>query len=215
VKRPVPFLLASLLAGLLLGTAAGVIAASGTPTIHACVQTGGVMRYTSTGNCKAGEKLLTWNVQGLPGNPGPSGAPGMNGTSSTGSPPGAFYLTQGGGLGFTAGAPTTVVTMKLPAGGYLLQFSVSLTDADAGGARGLCWTTTDPNGDSRTSIATGIATAGASTGGSTAQAYASFTETTTVFGRCSLAPASLPSAPIQALAAQLVATLATRLPSLP
>jgi hypothetical protein len=214
MKRTIPVALGALLAGLLLGASVGVIVASGTPQLHACVQSGGVMRYVSTAKCKTGEKLLTWNVQGPAGQPGPSGAPGAAGSGGTGTstPPGAFYLTQGGGVGFNAGGASTVLTAKLPAGTYILQFSVPFTDADVDPASGNCWLTTDANGSTTGSLAIGSAVAGSNGGGSTAEGYASFAAATTVYARCSLTSGPPPDgAPINTSGAQLVATLATRL----
>ena len=138
---------AGLAAGLLAGGTVGIIVgASTTPQIKACVQPGGLMRYT-TSTCKSGEKLLTWNVQGPrgpqgatgpQGPQGPQGAPGSGGGSAGTS----FYFVDGGPGGFNDTA--TVAKMKLPAGTFALDWYVNSFDVACGIFK--LDSITDPNG---------------------------------------------------------------------
>ena len=131
-------LLAGLATGLLAGASVGVIVgASSVPQLKACVtKTTNVLRYTTAG-CKAGEKLLTWNIQGVPGAKGatglqgPAGAPGAAGVQ--------FYETSA--PTGPAGANGVIASLKVPAGSYLLDWRYSVAGP---GSQLRCWATTDP-----------------------------------------------------------------------
>ena len=100
MRRSIPLVIVGLVAGLLAGGSVGVIVGATTvPQIHACAaKTTLVMRYTSTTTCRAGEKLLAWNVQGVTGVAGATGAQGATGATGPaggGGQPNPFYLASG------------------------------------------------------------------------------------------------------------------------
>lgn len=138
-------LVSVLLAGSLSGGAVGVIVGASTvPRLHACVQkTTNLMRYTSGTSCRSGEKLLTWNVQGLTGARGATGATGPQGPAGgAGGPASLSFYEKDAGAGGLNGVGT-LTTMKVPAGTYLLDWG--FTGLSGVGDFLGCSLTTDPN----------------------------------------------------------------------
>ncbi len=84
--------------------------------IHACRKVdGGRLRAVAAGvNCRAGERALRWNVQGIEGPPGPTGPQGPPGPQ--GEPgPGLGSFEDLAGLPCTAGANTGTVEIAFDA----------------------------------------------------------------------------------------------------
>jgi hypothetical protein len=76
----VAFAICALLTPVSLGAYRYVEAAGTSKTLVACAdRKTGVMRYLTKGKCKNSERRITWNQQGLQGNPGLQGAPGLQG----------------------------------------------------------------------------------------------------------------------------------------
>lgn len=192
MSRRASFLLAAWFAGTLAVMAVGVsIGASSVPQLHACVQkTTNLMRYTTGTTCKSGEKLLTWNVQGVAGPkgatgaagaPGPAGATGAQGPAGgSGSSVGVAYY-QADLPGGSIQGSGTVGSLKVPAGTYLL-------DAAFIGTTGV--------GSCKLSVAGRVAT---------------FTDATVISLTCT----TTGPVPFSWQGAQIVATVATRLPNVP
>jgi hypothetical protein len=124
-----------------LALALGVgIAAASIPdsagVIHACYKSPtGALRVIDRAaghKCKAGEKALTWNQHGQPGNTGPAGPPGAPGLRGKQGPPGTGTVSVYQGdiknqtivLGSQSGPTHIVDTPPLPAGTYLVSYSV-------------------------------------------------------------------------------------------
>lgn len=112
---------AAVAAAMLLSASVGaIVGASTVPQLHACVQkTTSLMRYVSGTTCKSGEKLLTWNSQGLPGAPGPAGPAASGGIlfyQSTGAPVTRPLPAQFSQFAF----------LKVPAGSYLVTVDGAL-----------------------------------------------------------------------------------------
>jgi hypothetical protein len=131
MRRSTVFLAAGLLAGALIGGSIGaVVGATAIPTIKACVEKDGTMRYLSSGNCKAGEKLLSWNVQGVPGAKGATGPSGPAGTA-----PGASYYLATFDKTQPNVAPTiSVFDLPMSAGDYLVDLEGVADTSDGSGA---------------------------------------------------------------------------------
>lgn len=102
-------------AGLLFGSITGGVVVAGAidraPTaVRACVhRTTGALRVVgSAGECRAGERYLTWSLAGTPGRPGPAGPAGRAGpvgpSGKTGAPGPAGAPGAAGAPGL-AGAP--------------------------------------------------------------------------------------------------------------
>jgi hypothetical protein len=86
--------------------------------IHACRKVdGGRLRAVAAGvNCRAGERALRWNVQGVAGPPGPTGAQGPPGPQ--GEPgPGLGSFEDLAGLPCTAGANSGTVEIAFATSG--------------------------------------------------------------------------------------------------
>lgn len=188
-------------ASILAGGAVGVIVgASSAPTIKACVTAGTkVLRYTTAG-CATGEKLLTWNVTGPRGATGATGAQGPQGATGPQGPAGSgggsstltFYDADAAG-GLTGRGVTT--TLKVPAGTYLLDWRVARLPG--AGVLSSCWLTANPN----------LAVSPPDTLG----ALATFSSMTTILLVCDVTG---PNA-VNYQHAEIIATPATKLPSLP
>jgi hypothetical protein len=88
-----------LTAVLVLAVAGWALAATTTSggVIHACAaKRGGALRLSAP--CKARERAITWNVQGLPGKDGSNGTNGINGTDGANGAPGAAGTARAFGL---------------------------------------------------------------------------------------------------------------------
>jgi hypothetical protein len=182
-----------LLAGVLAGGAVGVIVgASTTPQLHACVQkTTNLMRYTTGTSCKSGEKLVSWNVQGPAGARGATGATGPQGPSGgSGGPASISFYDKDAGAGGLNGVGT-LTTMKVPAGTYLLDWGFSGLSG-VGDFLG-CILTRDPYQNPLQSL----------------PAYVSFTSVTSISLVC------YTTDQVNYQHAEILATLATRLPPVP
>jgi hypothetical protein len=182
-----------LLAGVLAGGAVGVIVgASTTPQLHACVQkTTNLMRYTTGTSCKSGEKLVSWNVQGPAGARGATGATGPQGPSGgSGGPASISFYDKDAGAGGLNGVGT-LTTMKVPAGTYLLDWGFSGLSG-VGDFLG-CILTTDPNRVPLQALGS----------------FVTFTATTSISLIC------YTTDQVDYQHAEILATLATRLPPVP
>lgn len=210
--RRVPLVVSGLLAGALVGGGVGVIVGASTvPQLHACVtKTTLLMRYTAT-TCRSGEKLLTWNVAGVAG---PSGATGATGPQGPTGPAGSgtasgFYVADGPSVNFGK-PPVTVASLKVPAGGYIIDLIATLTTMTPGGIAGTCVVTDDPAGTPTTPPALVTSTfAGGNAVSVAARGYADLTGPTTLYARCTVEANALTTG------ARLIATTAQRLQPLP
>jgi hypothetical protein len=94
------------------------VAAGGIPgpdgVVHACRKVeGGALRAVRAGvHCRAGERSLRWNVQGVAGSEGPQGPPGPQGEPG----PGLGSFDELAGLSCTAGANTGAIELAYEAG---------------------------------------------------------------------------------------------------
>lgn len=229
--RALPVLVAGLVAGVLAGGAVGVIVGATTvPQLHACVEKNGTMRYATTAKCLTGEKLLTWNVQGLPGAAGkngaagatgpagPTGATGATGPAGTGGDAGGYYLADGSTVQQVDNGPTMVTaTVKLPAGGYIITFYGTVKAGMSGNlgnppVAGHCSIDTSPSGDTTAGLANvPILTTGSGTFFSV-QTAVQITSQTTYYGLCRTTGTGLST--VVAMG-HLLATAAVRLPNIP
>ncbi len=202
--------LAALLAAvLLIGLSVGaVVGASSVPTIKACVQSGGVMRYLATGKCKSGEKLLTWNIQGprsATGPQGPIGPQGEPGPGAGGPAAGAFYLAEDNRTSFGGGS-ATLVSLKVPAGSYLIDLWAILDLVKSTEPVGYATCTIAGDSDIASTPALLVTFGGRVF---SLRAYAEFAAATTIRGICG------GQINEQTKATQLIATAAKRLPAEP
>jgi hypothetical protein len=100
--------------------------------IHGCYLTNGNLRVIdSAASCKSNETSLNWNQQGVTGPSGPTGATGPTGPTG---PSQAFVPTP---TSFNAQllddvTPTTVESLSLPAGSYVLNAAVSVAGNNGG-----------------------------------------------------------------------------------
>ena len=123
---------------ILVAVAAGsVVAGSNPPTLYACFNTSGAVAMATIPQCKlaGGGQLVGFNTSGPTGPAGPTGAQGLQGptgpTGDTGpiGPTGAAgaahaWSTTSTSVTVVAGVsvfPTTVTSLTLPAGTYVLQ----------------------------------------------------------------------------------------------
>lgn len=112
---------------LVVAAAGGAWAASGGGggKITVCVSKSDGTLYQAK-KCQKKDKKLSWNVKGPQGPQGPKGADGKNGTNGTNGTNGAngavagFSAVQTGLVEFT-GSTKTVLTLKLPAGSFIVQ----------------------------------------------------------------------------------------------
>jgi hypothetical protein len=111
-----------LVAATLGGAALADAAEPAPPAIHACRLPYGLLRQVDgPGKCNALERPVTWNVRGEPGPPGPEGPAGPEGPRGpAGSASGGSYLGIRTRAALAKETFTTVVTLELPAGTYLL-----------------------------------------------------------------------------------------------
>lgn len=216
MRRLIPVLVVpALLAGLLAGGAVGVmVGASTTTTLKACVQAKTLlMRYTSA-PCHKGERLLTWSVKGATGATGARGATGATGPQgpagpaggSGDAPVGAFYLGTANGNSFIGG-PATLASVRVPAGHYLVDFTGALGLVSAPSTPGDATCSVNANGVPLASTVPFRVTFGGS--GFALRAYAELSTTTTITGDCE------GQINENTMAAQIIASAATRLPSVP
>lgn len=115
---------------LLVAAAGGAWAASGGGSggkITVCVSKSGGALYQAK-KCQKKDKKLSWNIQGPQGPKGADGAAGKNGkdgTNGTNGTNGANGAVAGisatGGLVEFTGTSKTVLTLKLPAGSFIVQ----------------------------------------------------------------------------------------------
>src|SRR5262249_60801045 len=75
---------------------------------------------TGSGDCRAGEAALDWNVQGPPGPPSP--------------PPANWAFVHS--IDIPAGVPTEVARMDVGAGSWVFTATVHMADMPPGGAAG-------------------------------------------------------------------------------
>ncbi len=118
-------LIAGVAAGALVGVA-GLAIAGDIPhrkpitvtSVNVCVAPGGDMSLATTGwaNCGASDKKIT-----LKGTPGPRGLTGARGATGATGPSNAYWTSSFGALS-DPGHPTTLASLTLPAGNYLLSF---------------------------------------------------------------------------------------------
>lgn len=142
-------LFAAVVAGMLGSGAVGAaVGASSVPTIKACVEKDGTMRYSATGACHTGEKKLTWNIAGVAGPKGATGATGpqgpAGGSGDSGPGPIAFYLNEGTGPVKVSVSP--IASLRVPAGSFFVDVAVKAGET-LGTAEGGCFLTTNPQGD--------------------------------------------------------------------
>jgi hypothetical protein len=139
-------LIALVVGGALFGIATAVqadIPDSG--VIHACYQkVNGQLRVIDTsqgGTCRPNENALSWNQTGPTGATGATGARGATGptgptgpTGATGptGPSNAWYAEALGALPAFAGTPTTIASVTVPAGNYVVHGSGSIGVATDG-----------------------------------------------------------------------------------
>jgi hypothetical protein len=114
----------------LLIAGGGYAIASGSGTINACAQKHG-KHLLYTGKCKKGDTKLSWAVQGPPGSTGATGRAGPAGPKgATGAiGPSAGFSSSGGDVMSLAG--TTVVSLTLPAGSFVINGKVSIANSSA------------------------------------------------------------------------------------
>jgi hypothetical protein len=114
---------------LLVAAAGGAWAASGGTSgkITVCVSKSGGTLYQAK-KCQKKDKKLSWNAKGPQGPAGPAGkngTDGKNGTNGTNGTNGANGAVAGlsatGGLVEFTGTSKTVLTLKLPAGSFIVQ----------------------------------------------------------------------------------------------
>lgn len=103
-------------------------------TIHACLDSKGALKVIDVetgGTCAADKKLLTWNQRGSQGDPGPQGSQGIQGPQGASGPSDA-YVERAPDLGL-AGLwyPSTVASVDLPAGKYVIFAKVWLHNPQA------------------------------------------------------------------------------------
>jgi len=77
-------------------------------------------------NCKSSETSLDWNVQGPTGQRGPTGPSGPQGEQGLPGSSDGYYAEHDGSVELPSSTPTTVLTMHLPAGSYLLAASTQI-----------------------------------------------------------------------------------------
>jgi hypothetical protein len=107
------------------GAAIPALAGGKTVTFHACVtnRTGAIKIVSKSARCRAGQHKISWNNTGPQG---PAGAPGPAGVVA-----GYHTLAKGGTISTSI---TTVTSLALPAGNFILNASVSLfIQANEGG----------------------------------------------------------------------------------
>jgi len=139
---------ACLLAGIVAGAAAGglAFAAAGGGAITACAgKRTGALRLAT--NCRRGERPVLWNQRGpagTPGSVGPSGPTGPAGPRGSAGSPGPAGPTGPAGAAGPSSATsisrsfvplagtTTVATLAVQAGAYVIQAKTVVTDDSTG-----------------------------------------------------------------------------------
>jgi hypothetical protein len=110
--------------------------------IHGCYDNKGtvhalkVIDTASTATCPGGSTALNWNQTGPQG---PQGAPGAAGQAGPQGPAGvshAYQVTSTGAISLSSATLTTVVSLTLPPGDYLLSGIVNVNDV--GGEQAEC-----------------------------------------------------------------------------
>lgn len=109
----------------------GVLSAYATGSIpgpdgvfHACFDnTNGVVRLIdpSASTCRTNESAISWNQAGPPGPQGPVGAAGPPGPSNA-------WVARAGVLDMNRNVTTTVLSIKVPAGSYVIAAKVPLVN---------------------------------------------------------------------------------------
>jgi hypothetical protein len=103
--------------------------------IYACYKTsGGTLRVIDNAvtKCNQNETQLTWNVTGPVGPIGPQGPTGPEGPVGPAGPSHA-YATSGGGAVHLGFAPaSTLLTLAVPAGSYIIDYHTGLNTTAAG-----------------------------------------------------------------------------------
>jgi hypothetical protein len=105
---------------MLLAGGGGYAIASSSNTFNACVSKKSHVLYT--GKCKKGDKKVSWNEQGPQGIQGVQGKQGIEGIQGPAGPTAglsAYNNTSSLDVG-TAESYTTLVSLTLPAGSYIL-----------------------------------------------------------------------------------------------
>jgi hypothetical protein len=119
-----------------VASAHGTVPFTNTNVIHGCRGALGILRQITSGNCVGGEVIVHWDIVGPDGAVGPQGATGPQGpiglTGEAGAP-GVTDVYQNIG-GFSLGLPalsghpaccyTTLASLVLPAGSYVLTGKV-------------------------------------------------------------------------------------------
>lgn len=199
------------IAGMLASGAVGVaVGASSVPTIKACVEKDGTMRYSSTGACHTGEKKLTWNVQGVAGARGATGDTGPQGPAGSGGTSGpatvAIYFANGLATQFGT-APITLASIRVPAGSYLVEFYGRFSGVGQGDCIVTDNQTADPSQHPQAIDSSKFTSTPDFPGFLDIGGYVEFSAPTTLYGRCSGA-GNTPGL-------HLDVTAAKRLPGLP
>jgi hypothetical protein len=114
----------------LLIAGGGYAIAGGSGTINACAQKHG-HHLLYTGKCKKGDKKLSWGVQGRPGLAGATGPVGPKGATGTTGATGPSAGFSSSGEQVTNLSDTTVVSLTLPAGSFIINGKVSIADSSA------------------------------------------------------------------------------------
>lgn len=93
------------------------------------------------GQCNASELPISWSQTGPKGDPGPPGEPSRAYRVSRGTPDEVEITAVGAGpigFDFPNGGPTTILTMTLPEGVYVVDSSVAARK-DSGNGDFICW----------------------------------------------------------------------------
>jgi hypothetical protein len=136
---------ASVISSGLLVLAATVALASipdSSGVIHGCFLTqNGQLRVIDppTQQCLPSETAISWNQIGPQGPAGPPGPPGPPGAPGSGG--GSNGFVTGIRSGTITSTPSAILTLTLPAGSYMLNASVFVSNSNSGtlGAPILCW----------------------------------------------------------------------------
>lgn len=106
---------------LVVAAAGGALAASGGGgKITVCVSKGDGTLYQAK-KCQKKDKKLSWNAKGKQGPAGPAGKNGTNGTNGANGAAAGLSVKQSGTVVELTETPTTVVSLKLPAGSFIVQ----------------------------------------------------------------------------------------------